>query len=99
MAPPEKAFACNCTICSRAGWLLGFVPATAFRLVSGADATTDYQFGKKHLHHPFCKTCGVRPFSRGEDKSGKATVAVNLRTLAGLDAAKLPVETFDGAAL
>jgi hypothetical protein len=97
--PPAKAFACNCSICSRAGWLLAFAPETAFRLTAGADSLVDYQFGKKKLHHPFCKTCGVRSFSRGADESGKRSIAVNLRCLKDLDATKLPVETFDGAAI
>lgn len=97
MPPPTKAMACNCSICSRAGWLLAFVPATSFRLLSGEDALTDYQFGKKHVHHVFCRVCGVRSFSRGESPDGKASVAVNLRCLAGFDATALPVHTFDGA--
>jgi hypothetical protein len=99
MAPPAKAFACNCSICGRAGWLLAFVPATAFTLVTGADASTDYQFGKKHLHHPFCRTCGVRSYGHGAGPDGVEMVAINLRCLAGLDAVALPVEQFDGASL
>ncbi len=99
MAPPEKAFACNCSICSRAGYLLAFVPADAVKIVSGEGAQTDYQFGKKHLHHLFCATCGVRSFSRGRDGKGMETFAVNLRCLKGLDVAKLPVQAFDGASL
>lgn len=94
MPAPEKAMACNCSICSRAGWLLAFVTPAQLRLLSGADAITDYQFGKRSIHHGFCRVCGVRPFSRGADG-----IAVNLRCLAGLDAAKLPVETFDGASM
>lgn len=97
MPAPEKAFACNCSICMRAGWLLTFVGADAFALRAGEDALVDYQFGKKHLHHVFCRTCGVRPFSHGADKDGKKTVAVNLRCVEGLDPTKLPVQTFDGA--
>jgi hypothetical protein len=99
MAPPAKAFACNCSICGRAGWLLAFVKADAFRLVAGDDATSDYQFGKKHIHHMFCRTCGVRSFSRGTDREGKINYAVNLRCLDGFDVAPLPVETFDGKSL
>ena len=41
MAMPDKAFTCNCSICSRTGGLLAFVPASAFRITSGADAETD----------------------------------------------------------
>jgi hypothetical protein len=94
---PTKAIACNCSICSRAGWLLAFVPQTAFRLITGEDALTDYQFGVMKSHHPFCKTCGVRAFSRGTDEMGKPRVAVNLRCVAGIDATKLPGEVIDGA--
>lgn len=99
MAPPAKAFACNCSICARAAWLLAFVPAAQFKLTAGEDQLRDYQFGKKSIHHVFCTTCGIRSFSRGDSKDGKPTVAVNLRCLKGFDPAGLPVETFDGASL
>jgi hypothetical protein len=98
-APPEKAFACNCSICSRMGWLLAFVPEADFRLLAGEKDLTDYQFGNKHIHHLFCRTCGVRSFSRGSGKDGKITFSINLRCLAGVDATSLPVQTFDGASL
>lgn len=99
IAPPDKAFACNCSICSRGGWLLTFVPSESFRLVSGEQQLTDYQFGKKRIHHLFCRTCGVRPFSRGTGNDGKEMIALNLRCVEGFDTAGLPVETFDGASL
>ena len=99
MTPPEKAFAGNCSICMRTGWLLSFAPATAFQMLAGADAVRDYQFNKMKTHHYFCPTCGVRSFSRGTDKAGNEVVAINLRCLAGFDPTKLPVQSFDCAAL
>jgi hypothetical protein len=99
MAPPEKAFAGNCSICKRAGWLLGFASGDAFKSLAGDDVVRDYQFGKKSIHHFFCPTCGVRAYSRGVSSKGEPTVAVNLRCIADLDAAKLPVETYDCAKL
>jgi hypothetical protein len=99
MATPEKVYACNCSICSRAGWLLTFVEGDAFRLLAGEASLTDYQFGKRHLHHTFCSVCGVRPFSRGAGEGGALTTAINVRCLAGLDLTKVPVESFDGASL
>jgi hypothetical protein len=99
MAPPKKATSCNCSICGRAGWLLAFVPAAQLKVLRGEDALTDYQFGKKSIHHTFCKTCGVRPFSRGAGKDGKAWSAVNLRCVEGIDTAALAIESFDGKAL
>jgi hypothetical protein len=99
MAPPEKAYACNCSICARAGWLLAFVPATGFRLLSGEGDLSDYQFGKKSSHHIFCRHCGVRSFSRGKGHDGQDWTAINLRCVSGLDATKLAVESVDGASL
>jgi hypothetical protein len=99
MARPQKAFACNCSICARAGWLLAFVPRESFRILSGEGSLTDYQFHKKHIHHTFCRTCGIHSFSRGAGKDGKEMFSVNMRCLEGMDATALPVETFDGAKL
>jgi hypothetical protein len=99
MAPPAKAFAGNCSICKRAGWLLAFVPARSFRLISGDDVLRDYKFGTESTHHYFCSTCGVRSFSRGKKKSGEEVIAVNLRCIPALDPTKLAAETFDCASL
>lgn len=98
MDPPAKGLTCNCSICSRVGALMAFVPADTFRL-AGAPAVTDYQFGKKHIHHKFCTTCGVRCYAHGADDKGKEMVAINLRCLADFDELSLPVEMFDGAKL
>ncbi|MSP94276.1 MAG: GFA family protein [Alphaproteobacteria bacterium] len=61
----DTLMACNCSICSKRGYLLAFTPEKNFTLLSGADSLTDYQFGKKNIHHVFCKTCGVSAFRTG----------------------------------
>ena len=99
METPKKAVAGNCSICSRTGWLLTFVAADTFVLLSGEDVLRDYQFGKRHIHHLFCSVCGVRAFSRGSDPRSGETVAVNLRCIPALDLASLEVDTFDCAPL
>jgi hypothetical protein len=92
----KPVIACNCSICGRSGTLLTFVPADAFKLQSGDDSLTDYQFGRKVIHHLFCKVCGVRSFARGKGPNGP-TVAINTRCLEGLDAPKdLQIQHFDG---
>ncbi len=90
---------CNCSICSRAGWKLTFVPAGSFTLLRGEDALSDYLFGKQKTHHLFCKTCGVRSFSWGAGDDGEKMYAVNTRCLEGFEHAALPVQHYDGAAL
>jgi hypothetical protein len=92
----EEVVACNCSICGRAGYLLTFVPAAQFKQLAGEGAQTDYQFGKKHIHHLFCTTCGVRSFSHGAGPDGSEWFAVNVRTLAGVELESLKVKHFDG---
>ena len=89
----------NCSICKRTGALLAFVGADKFKLKSGDQKLTDYQFNKKNIHHLFCPTCGVRSFARGAKPDGTQMVAINARCLEGVDATKLPVKHFDCAKL
>jgi hypothetical protein len=90
---------CNCSICSRAGYLLTFVPAENFKLLSGEGSVTDYQFNKHNIHHVFCSTCGVRSYAHGTGKGGASTYAVNVRCLEGVDLKSLDVVEFDGKSL
>jgi hypothetical protein len=83
-------------MCGRAGTLLTFVGATQFELLSGEDALTDYQFGKKRIHHLFCRHCGIKSFARGTRPDGAAMVAVNTRCLDGVEVGTLSVHQFDG---
>ena len=78
---------CNCSICVKRGALWAFVKAPQFRIVQGEDALADYQFGKKKLHHLFCRSCGIGSFSRGMAPNGEATFAINVNCLDGVDAA------------
>jgi hypothetical protein len=95
----ETVVTCNCSICSKTGALLTFVPAAQFELLGGEEALGDYQFGKKRVHHLFCKRCGVRPFGRGVRPDGNEVVAVNVRCLDGVDLAALAPKPFDGKSL
>ena len=88
---------CNCSRCSKLGALLTFAPASSFRLSSGEDVLTDYQFNNKTIHHLFCSTCGIESFARGRSpKDGAEMVAVNVRCLDGVDPASLSPQPVDG---
>ena len=97
--PLEGVLSCNCSICAKTGALLAFAPAAQLELELGEDALADYQFGKKRIHHLFCKRCGIRSFARGLRPDGAPVVAVNARCLDGVDAEALPVRHFDGKSL
>lgn len=53
---------CNCSMCSKAGYLHLFVPAERFRIVAGADKLTTYQFNTHTAKHFFCSVCGIKSF-------------------------------------
>lgn len=87
---------CNCSMCGRSGTLLAFIPASRFRLLSGEETLTDYQFNKHVIHHLFCRVCGIKSFARGTAPDGSPTVAINTRCLDGVEVDQLKVQTFDG---
>lgn len=92
---PEEIVAqdCNCSICSKAGFLHLIVPKSKFRLISGADAITAYTFNTGVAKHTFCKVCGVKPFYT--PRSNPDGVDVNVRCL-DTQPVKLTIEPFDG---
>ena len=56
------ALDCNCSICRTSGFVHLIVPKMRFRLVSGADALTEYTFNTGAAKHRFCRVCGVKAF-------------------------------------
>ena len=47
---------CNCSICSKSGYLHLTVPKSRFKLLSGSEALTTYQFNTGTAKHLFCST-------------------------------------------
>jgi hypothetical protein len=93
------AMACNCSICSRKGTLLWFVPSPQFTLLTVRDNITTYTFNKHVIKHQFCAVCGVQAFGEGVDRKGNAVFAVNIRCLEEIDPLSIPVQHFDGKSM
>lgn len=80
----DQAIECNCSHCSRKGFLLWFVPRPALTLSSGTDKLATYTFNKHVIQHQFCTVCGCQPFGLGSMPDGTQMAAINLRCLEGL---------------
>ena len=85
---------CNCSLCSKKGFLHLIVPPGQFELLSGRDDLTTYEFNTRTAKHTFCKVCGVHPFY--VPRSDPDKIDVNVRCLGGIDLAALSVKQFDG---
>src|SRR5258705_1839902 len=55
---------CDCSICRRKNALMVKVHESQFKLISGDEFLTEYQFHTKTARHFFCKACGIYPFHR-----------------------------------
>jgi hypothetical protein len=89
---------CNCSICSRMGSLLWFVPRNKLRLLTPESNLASYTFGTATIKHYFCPKCGIHPFGEGAHE-GHPMAAINARCLEGVDLSGLPVKHFDGKSL
>ena len=84
---------CNCSICRMTGFLHLIVPASRFRLLSGADELVEYTFNTEAAKHRFCRHCGIKGFY--VPRSHPHGFSVNARCLDGIDVAALKVVAFD----
>lgn len=95
----QGALSCNCSICSRSGALLMFLPRDRVKVAATPDAVSTYTFNKHVIQHKFCKACGIKVLGEAVDPQGNEISAINLRCVEGLEFDKLPVQHFNGRAL
>jgi hypothetical protein len=88
------ATVCNCSICTKKGFIHLIVPQGDFELVSGSEALSTYTFNTRVAKHHFCATCGMHPFY--VPRSDPDKFDVNVRCLEGIDVDALVVSRFDG---
>jgi hypothetical protein len=85
---------CNCSICARSGYLHLIVPKSQFRLVSGSEALTTYEFNTGTAKHLFCSFCGVKSFY--VPRSHPDGYSVNARCLDAETVEELTIVPYDG---
>jgi len=88
------ALDCNCSICTKKGFLHLIVTKDAFELLAGAEELATYTWGTGVAKHTFCRVCGMHPFYT--PRSHPDGVDVNVRCLDGDAASQFTVEPFDG---
>jgi hypothetical protein len=90
----DEVTVCNCSICTKKGFLHLIVPPEQFELLSGKNDLATYQFNTGVAKHTFCKTCGIHPFY--VPRSDPDKIDVNARCIDDVDLDGLTVNFFDG---
>lgn len=90
-----RALECNCSICSKKGFLHLIVPLENFVLQSGEEALETYTFNSHVAKHRFCRVCGIQAFYT--PRSHPDQVDVNVRCLDDAPVERFSVRAFDGA--
>ena len=85
---------CNCSVCSKLGYLHLIVPAERFKLLSGRDALSTYTFNTGVAKHHFCSVCGVKSFY--VPRSHPDGISVNARCLDAGTIESMMVSPFNG---
>ena len=91
---PVETLDCNCSMCRRTGFLHLIVPASQFRLLSGAAMLGTYTFETGVAKHLFCRHCGIKSYY--VPRSNPDGFSVNVRCLDGYPDLRLSIEPFDG---
>ncbi|UAA38448.1 GFA family protein [Paraneptunicella aestuarii] len=84
---------CNCSICSKAGYLHLIVPLSKFKLLQGEELINTYTFGSGIAKHTFCKVCGIKPFYT--PRSNPDGIDINVNCL-DVRPVKINIVEFDG---
>ena len=85
---------CNCSMCSKTGYMHLIVPAADFTLLSGAAQLQTYTFNTGTAKHLFCTVCGIKSFY--VPRSNPDGYSVNLRCLDEGTVEQVTVEDFNG---
>jgi hypothetical protein len=95
IAPAKLEVAdCNCSMCSKSGYLHLIVPADRFKLMCGRDALSTYSFNTHIAKHFFCSVCGVKSFY--VPRSHPDGISVNVRCIDSGSIESMSVQPFDG---
>jgi hypothetical protein len=90
----DRVTECNCSMCSKKGFLHLIVSPQQFELLSGKGDLTTYTFNTGVAKHTFCKHCGVHPFY--VPRSDPDKIDVNARCLDRFDELTITPRIFDG---
>ncbi len=95
IADTASALRCNCSLCKRKGAVMLAGEEGSFKLLSGMDSVSLYQFNTQVAEHYFCSHCGI--YTHHKPRSNPAIYRVNAACIDVIDINTLTVGLNDGA--
>lgn len=89
-----KVTECNCSICTKSGYLHLIVPRDRFILLKGKQNLATYEFNTLTAKHYFCKVCGIKSFYI--PRSHPDGFSVNARCIDSKTIENIEIETSNG---
>ncbi|MFO0660897.1 MAG: GFA family protein [Polyangiaceae bacterium] len=89
-----EALDCNCSVCSKKGFLHLIVPELDFEALQGHEQLSTYRFNTGTALHMFCPTCGIHPYYR--PRSHPDHWDINVRCLDHFAVDHFAIKPFDG---
>ncbi|MDH5377154.1 MAG: GFA family protein [Gammaproteobacteria bacterium] len=85
---------CNCSICSKSGYLHLIINKEKFHLIQGKEQLSLYTFDTHEAKHYFCNICGIKSFYI--PRSHPDGISVNVRCLDNFYDLNVTLTQFDG---
>ncbi|EIT74483.1 Mss4-like protein [Aspergillus flavus] len=98
LSPPieeQEVVQCNCSICHINGYLLVYPKIDDFEFPR-EDSVKAYRFASEQVPHYFCRNCGTSVYARSTIPQFSHLVALNVRTVPGVDIEALKIKKMDG---
>ena len=89
----ENIKQCNCSICIKKSAKMALMQKNKFKLLSGEENLSVYQFDTMVAKHFFCKKCGI--YTHHFRKSDPNGMGVNAACLDGVDPFTLTADILD----
>jgi len=85
---------CDCSICSKVGFLHLIVDDAQFKLLQGEESLALYTFNTGAAKHYFCSVCGVKSFYK--PRSHPEGISVNVRCIDEGSIESMSIRPFNG---
>ena len=74
---------CNCSICSRKGFVMGSAPVDVLTIISGKKYLSTYKWNTNVAEHYFCKICGI--ITHHKRRSNPSEYGYNIACIEGFE--------------